>query len=129
MDTLHLHIPAMYGDHHVIEVRRILFKLDGIEDVYASSYSQTLQIDFNQDKIDPETIKQELAHHSYLDALDVPSESGIAAYKNDGNASYFRHTVAYQHLQHTVGFAQEIQVGKRVLFPCPGIDRITGEGD
>lgn len=129
MDTLHLHIPAMYGDHHVIEVRRILFNLDGIEDVYASSYSQTLQIDFQPDKIDPDTIKQELAHHSYLDTLDIPYESGIAAYKNDSNASFFRHTVAYQHLQNTVGFAQDIDHGGRAIYPCPGFNHVTMEGD
>jgi hypothetical protein len=37
MNTLTLELPAIYGDHHVLEVRRILFELPGIEDVYASS--------------------------------------------------------------------------------------------
>jgi len=32
-----LELPAMYGDHHVTEVRHILLGLDGVKDVYASS--------------------------------------------------------------------------------------------
>ena len=40
MKTLSLELPAMYGDHHVIEVRRILLEIDGVKDVYASSSFQ-----------------------------------------------------------------------------------------
>jgi len=30
MEVLSLELPAMYGDHHVVEVRRLLFELPGV---------------------------------------------------------------------------------------------------
>ena len=37
MEVFNIDLPAMYGDHHVVEVRRILMDIPGVEDVYASS--------------------------------------------------------------------------------------------
>ena len=44
MEEVQIHVPAMYGDHHVLEVRRILLELPGVLDVYASSCFQTVQV-------------------------------------------------------------------------------------
>ena len=35
MEVLTLELPAMYGDHHVVEVRRILLEIPGVDNVYA----------------------------------------------------------------------------------------------
>ena len=40
MNKVTIDLPSMYGDHHVQEVRRLLFDLDGVEEVYASSAFQ-----------------------------------------------------------------------------------------
>ena len=36
MEVFTIELPAMYGDHHVVEVRRILLDITGVEAVYAS---------------------------------------------------------------------------------------------
>jgi len=37
MKTKVIELPALFGDHHVTEVRRILNEIQGVKDVYASS--------------------------------------------------------------------------------------------
>ena len=37
METKSFEAPALYGDHHVSEVRRILLELTGVNEVYVSS--------------------------------------------------------------------------------------------
>ena len=51
METTTYEIPSMYGDHHVIEVRRILQLIPGVEEVYASSAFQAVEVTFDPDKV------------------------------------------------------------------------------
>ena len=51
MKTYQTEIPTMFGDHHVREVRRILLELPGIDDIYASSSFQFLQLDYDESKV------------------------------------------------------------------------------
>ena len=37
----------MYGDHHVVEVRRLLLEMPGVTDVYASSSFQVVEVAFD----------------------------------------------------------------------------------
>ena len=57
MASFSLELPSMYGDHHVIEVRRILLDLDGVTDVYASSGFRVVEVEYNSKK----TPKKEVA--------------------------------------------------------------------
>ena len=50
MEKTDIAVPAMYGDHHVLEVRRILLAMPGVEDVYASSGFQTVQVTYDPAK-------------------------------------------------------------------------------
>jgi hypothetical protein len=50
METLTVDLATMYGDHHVTEVRRILFDIPGVEDLYASSSFHQVQITFDKKK-------------------------------------------------------------------------------
>jgi hypothetical protein len=43
--------PALFGDHHVTEVRRILLETPGVKDVYASSAFNVVQVEFDEKKI------------------------------------------------------------------------------
>lgn len=121
MDTLALSIPAMYGDHHVIEVRRILMDLPGVKQVAASSAFHHATITYDPDQIDQTAIIQALDTAGYLQELHMPLETGLAAYGRSGNGVFFRHTVAYQQTRRTVGFAQHTERVGRPLWPCPGI--------
>ena len=51
MDTLTLEVKTMYGDHHVVEVRRILLGLPGVEDVYASSSFRVVEVTYDPGKV------------------------------------------------------------------------------
>ncbi len=50
MASLSLELPTMFGDHHVIEVRRILLEFDGVSDVYASSGFGVVEVEYNSKK-------------------------------------------------------------------------------
>jgi copper chaperone CopZ len=55
----------MYADHHVLEARKALLGLEGVEQVHASSAWQMVLVTFNADKIKPETIEQALENAGY----------------------------------------------------------------
>ncbi len=44
MKTISFDLPSLFGDHHVVEVRRLLLEIAGVEDVYASSAFQVVEI-------------------------------------------------------------------------------------
>jgi copper chaperone CopZ len=58
--------PALYGDHHVMEVRRILLEVPGVEDVYASSGFRIVEVTFDDEKISEAEISQKLGEAGYL---------------------------------------------------------------
>jgi copper chaperone CopZ len=130
METYTLELPAMYGDHHVSEVRRILFEIPGVEDVYASSSFRVAEISFDPEKVDAEQINKILDAAGYIGELPMPLESGVAAYLSDNGGAYFRHTEMYEHTQQPVSFAQKVNFSGRALWPCPGVGPIRqGAGE
>ena len=120
MTSVVIDLPAMYADHHVVEVRRILFEVPGVEEVDASSAFQVVKIEYDPDKTSEDIIKQILDQNGYLGDLPVPRESGKPAVGSDGD-TYFRHTAAYEAAGTTISFGQEIATSKRPLWPCPGM--------
>jgi hypothetical protein len=50
VENLTLELPALYADHHVLEVRRILQEMPGISEVYASIALQDCVIFAGQGK-------------------------------------------------------------------------------
>jgi copper chaperone CopZ len=124
MDTLTLEVQTMYGDHHVVEVRRILLELPGVEDVYASSSFRVVEVTYDPDKITPERIKASLEEAGYLGELSMPSETGEAAYGRSNGNSFFRHTMVYENTRQVISFAQKVGYSGRPLWPCPGMGPI-----
>lgn len=121
MDTLTLDLPAMYGDHHVLEVRRILLEIPGVEDVYASSGFQAVEVQYDPAKLNADDIKSKLDEAGYLGELMVPEETGIPATEPGGEATHFRHTAAFEQTGNVVSFGQSIPYSGRPLWPCPGM--------
>lgn len=121
MKRFTLELPTLYGDHHVIEVRRLLLEMPGIEDVYASSAFHVVEVDYDPDKISEANIRGKLEEAGYLGELIFPAESGTAAYQQTNGDTYFRHTAVYENTRQVVSFAQTVQDSGRPLWPCPGI--------
>ena len=120
METKTFEAPALYGDHHVTEVRQILQGLTGVSEVYASSAFQVIEVTFDAEKISAEDITEQLDKAGYLGELPLISETGIAVEKKEGDG-VFRHTATYETIKDTVSFAQTIQPTGRPLWPCPGL--------
>lgn len=114
--------PALYGDHHVLEIRRILLELPGVVDVYASSAFQIVEVTYDPEKINDLEIAVKLDAAGYLSEWTVPIEAGAAAYHAAEDLKpYFRHTAAYEQTRLSVSFAQNVPFLGRPLWPCPGM--------
>ena len=124
MEKALFELPAMYGDHHVMEVRRVLSALPGVEAIYASSAFHVVEVTFDETKLSVETIEDRLEEAGYLGDLPVPAETGVAA--GNGQNLLFRHTTAHEAIGSTVSFAQSVPFAGRPVWPCPGIGLIQG---
>lgn len=116
--------PALYGDHHVSEVRRILLELEGVTDVYASSAFQIVEVTYDEKKINDLQIAVKLDEAGYLGEWTIPIEMGTAAQQGDGQKPFFRHTTTYETTKQTVSFAQRVSYQGRPLWHCPGIGAV-----
>lgn len=65
MERLFLIIPKLYADHHVTRVRQILFALDGVEEVNASSAFKEVTVWFDPAKISREQVIAVLTQAGY----------------------------------------------------------------
>ncbi|RPH61034.1 MAG: copper chaperone [Chloroflexi bacterium] len=109
--------PALYGDHHVTEVRRMLLNLPGVKDVYASSAFQVVQVEFDETQVSHDALLRTLEEAGYLGQIQALAETGIAAQEG----SIFRHTATYATVKKTVSFAQKTPYSGRPLWNCPGM--------
>ncbi|NOZ73554.1 MAG: heavy-metal-associated domain-containing protein [Chloroflexi bacterium] len=114
-------VPAMYGDHHVLEVRRILLALPGVQDVEASSAFHVVEVTYDPEKLSEDDIQAALGEYGYLDELPTPTETGVAVTESDGQDTYFRYTAAYAQTKEMVGFEQRVTPSVRPLWSCPGM--------
>ena len=130
METVRLEVPALYADHHVTEVRRVLFELPGVIDVYASSAFRVVEVTFDKSQINDLEIAVRLDEAGYLGEWSVPAEADAARESSAAEPNpYFRHTVVYQSTPKTVTFAQRVGYGGRPLWPCPGLGPIAAAGE
>jgi copper chaperone CopZ len=122
MKKIGFDVPALYGDHHVLEVKRILFELPGIDDVYASSAFKYIEIEFDPDKISEDKIRTKLENSGYFDEITIPKEKGTVAYQNGQLDAYFRHTDTLGEKEAmTINFGQDVKKVKKHLWNCPGL--------
>jgi len=128
MRSLTIGVPAMYADHHVVEVRRLLFAIPGVEEVNASAAFQVVEVGFDPALASEEALRQVLGEAGYLEELPVPAESGLPAVGRDG-ATYWRNAASVEPAGPVVAFGQQIPFAGRPLWPCPGMERgRTNEG-
>ncbi len=129
MEKKSFELPAMYADHHVVEVRRLLLETNGIKDVYASSAFQAADVTYDPEVVSEGEIAEKLAEAGYLGEFAVVTEAGKPAVSSNGDETFFRHTELYEQTKDTIGFAQEMSYVGRPLWPCPGMGviKITEE--
>ncbi len=115
-----LELPALYADHHVVEVRRILFELPGVSDIYASSAFHLVEVTYDPDKTSPDAILACLDSAGYLGELEIPVESG-ASEEVDSGKVFYRHSAVYEQTRSAVSFGQVVSYLGRPLWTCPGM--------
>ncbi len=123
MEKTFIIAPAIYGDHHVLEVRRILLALRGVEEVNASSSLHAVEVSYDPTEMSADDITARLDEAGYLGELSIPVETGVAVTqeaKRD-KGIFFRHATAYEQTKKTVSFAQNVQYSGRPLWSCPGM--------
>ena len=104
--------PALYGDHHALEVRRILLSLPGVSEVYASSCFHMIEATYDPAQVSPEEIASTLKKAGYLASLPIPDEALAQAPHS--------HTVTVEQ-NRPLGFQQETTAQNHSLWPCPGM--------
>ncbi len=126
METLTIDLPTMYGDHHVVEVRRILMNLPGVEEVYASSAFRIVRVRVDPAQVNEATIRSKLSEAGYLGELSIATEEWKSGSPKATEGNPFRHTAAYENIK-TIAFAQQMEETGRALWPCPGMGLIKKE--
>lgn len=121
MKTVTIELPTMYGDHHVIEVKRLLMAIPGVEEVYASSRFGIVEVEYDPEKVNDLEISMKLDEAGYLGEWSIPIETNVAAQQDTGRKPYFRHTAVYETARQVVSFAQVTTTPGRPLWPCPGM--------
>lgn len=127
MKTITYELPNLYADHHVQEVRRILFEIPGVLDVYASSAFRMVEVSYDPAKTNDLEIAVKLDTAGYLGEWSVPMEAGASTYLEDRSRSFFRHTATYETTRQVVSFAQRVNYSGRPLWNCPGMGVIKNK--
>jgi copper chaperone CopZ len=127
-NTVTFDTPALFGDHHVLEIRRLLLDLPGVEDVYASSAFRVVDVTYDTDKTNQEAISQVLSLAGYLGEWLQPEEKGVAAETvAERSKNYFRHTEVFETSRQVVSFTQRVSFSGRPLWNCPGLGVINNK--
>jgi hypothetical protein len=120
--------PALFGDHHVLEVRRLLLDLSGVEQVYASSAFRTIDVTYDPGITAEDAISQVLSSAGYLGEWLQPEEKGVAAETTtERKSSFFRHTEVFETSRQVVSFSQKVSFTGRPLWNCPGLGVINNK--
>jgi copper chaperone CopZ len=128
MKTVTIETPVLYGDHHVVEVRRLLLEIHGVENIYASSAFRAIEVTYDPEVVNEEVIQEKLDGAGYLGELPSPVEADASTYlEADRSQSYFRHTEVFETSRQVVSFAQNVGYAGRPLWNCPGIGVINNK--
>ncbi|KAF0107067.1 MAG: hypothetical protein FD146_2177 [Anaerolineaceae bacterium] len=122
MQTVTYETPVVYGDHHVLEVRRILSEMPGVKEVYASSAFHIIQVEYDPKKVTDQEIAKKLETAGYLGEWTIPIEVGTKPQGEEEEKPFFRHTQVYETVKQVVSFGQTVGSQGRPLWPCPGME-------
>jgi len=117
MKTVMFSTPAMYGDHHVTEVRKQLLALPGVREIYASSAFRVVEVTFEENQVSQEVMQVKLSDLGCLSELPVVVESGVAEQRSSSNGAV-RQTISYVNMKKTVSFQQRVVNQGHPLRSC-----------
>ncbi len=127
MEIVTLPVPMMYGDHHVVEVRKLISALPGITDIYASSCFQVVEVQYDAQAVTADEIKNSLELAGYLGDVSLPVEIGSTFNEENGQEPFFRQTAVHKQTRDSIGFAQKAPYAGRPLWPCPDIGTLKNK--
>ena len=67
-------LPAMFGDHHVVQVRQIVAALPGVKDIRASASRRKLSVTFNRAQLTVEALRAALTQGGFAPGA-APAEA------------------------------------------------------
>jgi hypothetical protein len=67
-------LPAMFGDHHVVQVRQIVAALPGVKDIRASASRRKLSVTFNRAQLTLEALRAALTQGGFAPGA-APAEA------------------------------------------------------
>jgi copper chaperone CopZ len=127
MKTVVIDLPAMFGDHHVTEVRRLLLEIPGVSDVYASSSFQVAEVSFDEKEASEKALKDVLSEAGYMGELPIEVEKPGSNLGESEDAPFYRNSSAFTQTKLNVSFTQSVPFGGRPLWPCPGMGPLKAE--
>jgi len=71
-------VPSMYADHHVLVVRELVSKLEGVEDIYASAAFKKVLVRYDPEAVQPAEISRVLTDAGYTEEMQVPVQGRLA---------------------------------------------------
>lgn len=121
MRTAKFETPAVYGDHHVKEVRRILSQIEGVQEIYASSAFHIVEVTYDESRVTEAELAAQLTAAGYFGEFAFAEEKGVpASLESERGKSFFRHTQVFETTREVVGFSQKVGATGRPLWNCPG---------
>lgn len=121
MEKFTIELPFLFGDHHVIEIRKLLGELPGIGDIYVSSSFNTAEITYDPSVTEPAKIKDCLEKAGYVEDVFIPVEIGVSVAAEKMNSPYFRRTNSFETTRKVVSFTQTVTTPNHKKWPFPGI--------
>lgn len=117
MEDLILTVPALYGDHHTLDVRSILGGIKGVSLTYVSPAAHQIALRYEATETSPQVIEQALAQRGYL--AGAPE----TAYPISPAERATRHSAAYSGTGEALAFSESApHFVNRPLWPCPGLE-------
>jgi len=128
LKTVTFNTPILFGDHHVLEVRRLISNVSGVDQVYASSAFRVVDVTYDPEVTSEEQLSKILDEAGYLSDWSGPAETGKPATEDGDRAlKYFRHTEVYETSRQVVSFAQRVNYSGKPLWNCPGFGVIKNK--
>ena len=124
MQALSLALPFLFADHHVTEVRRILFEIPGVQTVYASSAFQSVEITFDETRVAGDDLCKALEAAGYLRSLSMPMEPSSASGVRSGDQ---RRVTDLDPSGQRLRFTRPLNSDDTSAWPCPGFGLLGGE--
>lgn len=114
MVTFTLKIPAVFGDHHTNEIRRILSELNGVKGFDVSCAFNEVRIEIDPKATNQDAVEQHLRHKGYASGEAAPRFFSSQTQKTAKHTEVESDVIAFHE-------AEPSWAGGP-LWPCPGLE-------